>query len=198
MSKHLGLIIGVNQYQDSTFRPLQFAENDARALAQWLVNTKGGRWSPPDVQLVQGQLVTRELIETLITQICINKATSGDVVLIYFAGHAFIDERTGEGYLALANSLYNDVTSCIHLKSFVQQIMLKSRASQVLCMIDCFQSGQVWQLRRTSPYDPKPLLSAAILSSLQQQPERLLLCSCRGNERAAESGEKNWDSLPID
>ncbi|GCE16361.1 hypothetical protein KDK_01610 [Dictyobacter kobayashii] len=44
--RHIGLIIGVNQYQDSAFRPLQFAENDARALAQWLVNNKGANGLP--------------------------------------------------------------------------------------------------------------------------------------------------------
>lgn len=62
MSRRLGLIIGVNNYSDTTFQPLQFAENDARALAQWLVNAKGGAWSPGDVQLVQGTHATKELI----------------------------------------------------------------------------------------------------------------------------------------
>src|SRR5512146_2742751 len=99
MSRHLGLIIGVNQYQDSTFEPLQFAENDARALAQWLVNTKGGRWSPPDMQLVQGSHATRELVTSLIIQTSLHLADPGDIVLIYFAGHAFLDEKSGEGYL---------------------------------------------------------------------------------------------------
>src|SRR5438270_287455 len=108
MSRHVGLIIGINHYQDSTFRPLQFAENDAKALAQWLVNSKGGKWSPPDVQLVQGQHATRELAQSLITRLCTKVAEQGDIVLIYFAGHAFLDEKTGEGYLALANTRNQD------------------------------------------------------------------------------------------
>lgn len=186
--RHLGLIVGVNHYQDSTFRPLQFAENDARALAQWLVNNKGGKWSPPDVQLVQGQHATRELVESLLTQICIQNAEEGDAILLYFAGHAFVDERSGEGYFALTNSRYQDPASCLSLLSFAQQILARSRATQILCIFDCFQTGPVWSMRRISPYDSKPLLGTSVLNILQSQPNRLFMCSCRGHEKAPESG----------
>src|SRR5579859_3277020 len=121
MAKRLGLIIGVNQYQDPTFRPLQFAENDARALAQWLVNAQGGKWNPSDVQLVQGMHATRELTESLIMQVCLNVAEPGDLVMIYFAGHAFIDEDSGQGYLALANTRYQEARTGLHLLSFAQR-----------------------------------------------------------------------------
>src|SRR5579859_3927612 len=136
MAKRLGLIIGVNQYQDSTFRPLQYAENDARALAQWLVNTQGGKWSPSDVQVVQGVHATRELCESLIIQSCLNIAEPGDLVVIYFAGHAFVDERSGEGHLALANTRYQDATTGLNLLSFAQHILTRSRASQILLVLD--------------------------------------------------------------
>jgi uncharacterized caspase-like protein len=99
MSRQLGLIIGVNQYQDPTFRPLQFAENDARALAQWLVNSKGGNWAPADVQLLQGNHGTYELVQSLISQLFLQMTNTNDLILIYFAGHAFVDDGSGEGYL---------------------------------------------------------------------------------------------------
>ncbi|GCE02821.1 tetratricopeptide repeat protein [Dictyobacter aurantiacus] len=189
-SRHIGLIVGMNRYQDSTFQQLQFAENDARALAQWLVNNKGGKWSPPDVQLVQGQHATRELIESLITQICLHKAEEGDSILLYFAGHAFIDERSGEGYLALTNSRYQDPNTSLSLQAFSQHVLTQSRATQILCIFDCFQTGQLWSMRRTSPFDSKPLLNSSVLSILQSYPNRLFMCSCRGNEHAPESGAR--------
>src|SRR5205814_9065131 len=80
MSRRLGLVIGINQYQDPTFQPLAYAENNARALAGWLANEKGGRWSPSDIQLVQGDQVTRESAETLISQLFLQKAEPGDLV----------------------------------------------------------------------------------------------------------------------
>ena len=95
MGRRLGLIVGVNSYQDTTFRPLQFAETDARAFAQWLVHNRGGNWNPADVQVALGADATRELIENLIAQICLRMATPEDLILIYFAGYAFVDQVSG-------------------------------------------------------------------------------------------------------
>jgi hypothetical protein len=188
LTRKLGLIIGINRYQDSTFHPLNFAENDAKALAQCLVNTKGGKWNPQDVQLVQGLHATKELTEALITQLCMRVATENNVVLLYFAGQAFVDERTGDGYLALANTRYQDTSTAMNVRNLIQMIYSQSHANQVLCIFDTFQVGPLWKMRRTSPYDSKPLIGTATLSLLQQSSNRLVLCSCRGNEGAAESG----------
>ena len=195
MGRRLGLVIGVNQYQDTAFRPLRYAETDARAIAQWLVNERGGKWQPADVQLVQGVHATRELVESLITQVCVNIAGQGDLVLIYFAGHSFFDEKTGEGYLALANTSYQQPSTGLHLPSLARQAMGQSRAANVVFMLDCFQTGQLWNMRRQSPYDSKPLLGLSLLNTLQQNSGRLFFCSCRGNDFAAEAGEKNLGML---
>ncbi|MBV9441497.1 MAG: tetratricopeptide repeat protein [Acidobacteriaceae bacterium] len=191
MSRHVGLLIGINHYQDSTFCPLRFAENDAKALAQWLVNSKGGKWSPPDVQLVQGQHATRELTASLIAQSCTKIAEPGDIVLIYFAGHAFLDTQTGDGYLALANTRYQDASSGLSLRALVHNILSQSHAAQILCILDVFQTGDLWNMRRSSPFDMKPLLGSSVANTLQHQQNRLLLCSCRGHDSAPESGEHN-------
>jgi tetratricopeptide (TPR) repeat protein len=190
MSKRLGLIIGLNHYQDAQFQPLQFAENDAKAFAQWLVNTQGGKWSPADVQLVQGTHATKELVEPLIAQLCLQNAEPDDLILIYFAGHAFVDERTGEGYLALANTSYENSASGLHLFSFAQQVLARSRASQIVLILDCSQMGRAWSMQRSSPYDSSPLLGSKLLNALPQLPNRLFLCSCRSNERSPETGER--------
>jgi len=187
MSRRLGIVIGANNYQDTTFRPLHYAENDARALAQWLVNVKGGKWSPANVQLVQGPHATKELVESLIAQMCLMFAEPDDLALIYFAGHAFLDERSGDSYLALSNTQYQNPATGLHLPTLMQQILGRSRAAHVLVILDCFQNGARWQSGRTSPYDSLSLIDAAI----GQQTDRLLLCSCRGNEAAPEAGERN-------
>ncbi len=195
MARRLGLIIGVNQYQHSAFRPLQFAENDARALAQWLVNARGGKWVPSDLQLILGAQATSELAEALITQLCVNVAEPGDLVFIYFAGHAFLDETSGDGYLALANTRYRQPTTGLHLLAIVRQALLQSRAAQIVLMLDCFQTGPIWSMRRTFPFDFKPLLGPKLQNDLNQTQGCLLYCSCRGNEYALEAGEKKLGRL---
>jgi uncharacterized caspase-like protein len=191
MGRRLGLVIGVNSYQDGAFQPLQYAETDARAIAQWLVNSQGGNWSPSDVQLVQGAYATSELVETLITQLCVNVAGPGDIVFVYFAGHAFLDGVNGDGYLALANTRFEQPNTGIHLPTLTQQSMGRSRAAHVVFILDCFQTGQLWSKLRASPYDNRPLIGPNILNALQQTGDRLILCACRGNEFAQEAGEKN-------
>jgi tetratricopeptide (TPR) repeat protein len=191
MGRRLGLIIGVNSYQDTNFQPLHYAENDARAIAQWLVNTKGGNWSPPDVQHVQGAYATHELIESLITRLCRDAAGPGDLVFVYFAGHAFVDQNSGEGFLALANTNAQQPATAIHLATLAQQCMQPSRAAHIIFLLDCFQNGRAWNRRRSTPFDAQPLLGPRILNGLQQTSDRFIICSCRGNESAPEASEKN-------
>ena len=195
MGRRLGLIIGVNKYQDAAFRPLKFAETDARALAQWLVNAQGGKWSPADVQLILGAQATGELVSSLITQVCVNVARPDDAVFIYFAGHAFIDEMKNEGHLALANTYYDEPATGLNLLSLARYALSKSRASQIVVILDCFQTGNVWNMRRSSLYDSKPVLGPALLNALQQWNGRTFLCSCRGNAMAPEVGERNLGLL---
>ncbi len=195
MGRRLGLIIGINSYQDATFRPLQFAETDARALAQWLVHNRGGNWNPADVQVLLGADATRELVESLITQLCLHMATSEDLVLLYFAGYAFIDQASGDGYLVGSNTRYQQSGSGINLLTLVSQVMARSPAAQILCILDCFQFGSIWSMRRSSLSDYKPLLGPNLLSGLQQMQGRLLYCTCRGNETLPEVSEKNLGSF---
>ncbi len=195
MGRRLGIVIGVNSYQDTAFRKLQFAENDARALAHWLVNPRGGSWGPSDVQLLLGAQATYDQTESLITHLCVNVAEPGDSILIYFAGHGFLDEVNGEGHLALTNTNYRQPTTALHLPSLAHYIIGRSRASQVLVILDCFQNGGFWSRQRSSPFDCKPLLGQSLLSTLQQGNGRMFLCSCRGNELSPELGDRNLGLL---
>jgi tetratricopeptide (TPR) repeat protein len=195
LGKRLGLIIGINNYQDTAFQPLQFAENDARALAQWLVNSRGGNWNPSDVQLLLGEQATSNLTETLITQLCLSVAEQDDLVFIYFAGHAFLDEINGEGYLAFANTRFQQPITGLSLHLLFNETVLCSRAAQIVFVVDCFQTGPTWNRRKTSPFDFKPLPGPMLQHALKQMQGRLLYCSCRGNEYAPEVGEKKLGKL---
>lgn len=195
MGRRLGLVIGINACQDTTLRPLQYAETDARALAQWLVHARGGQWHPADVQVVLGREATRELLETLISQLCLQQATSEDLVFLYFAGHTFVDQASGDGYLACSNTVVQQPQSGLHLLSLVSQVMARSSAAQILCILDCFQNGPAWRMRRSVPFDFKPLFGPTLLNGLQQTPGRLFYCSCRGHETAPEVSEKQLGSF---
>ncbi len=190
MGRRLGLFVGINNYQDPTFRPLQYAETDARAFAQWLLDPRGGMWNPAEVNVTVGQEATRERLEAQVMQLCVHAADPGDLIFIYFAGHAFIDEASGEGYLAGSNTIYAQPGSAISLSSLARHALGLSRAAQIILVLDCFQTGFAWNQRRVSPFDFQPLIGPTLRQVLQQSQGRIVYCTCRGNDMAPEVGEK--------
>ena len=182
MGKRLGLMIGINNYQDPAFRPLQFAENDAKALAQWLVNSRGGNWNPSNVQLLLGVQATSKLAESLIIQSCLNIADQDDLVFMYFAGHTFLDVTNGEGYLAFANTHLSQPVTALSLHSLFNQSILSSRAAQIVLVIDCFQTGSTWNRYKTSPFDFKPLPGPKIQKAMNQNQGRYHKSSSPGKD----------------
>ncbi len=191
MGRRLGLIIGINQYQDPSFRPLSYAEIDAKAIAQWLVNARGGRWNPSDVHLLLGAQATRQMVETWLAQLCLQIAGPEDTLFVYFAGHGFLDEGRAEGHLALVDTVYQQPASGLPVAATMLQALGRSRAGAMICVFDYFQSGRMWGMQRTTPYDSRPLLGPTLLAALQQLPNRFLVCSCRGNEFAPEQSEQS-------
>ena len=190
MGRRLGLFVGINQYQDSTFRPLQYAETDAKAFARWLLDPRGGGWNPSEVLVTAGQDATKERLEAQLMQLCIHAAEQEDLIFIYLAGHAFIDDATGEGYLAGSNTIYSQPRSALSLSGLARQALGLSRAAQVILMLDCFQTGFAWNQRRAAPFDFQPLIGPALQQVLQQNQGRIVYCTCRGNDMIPEAGEK--------
>ncbi|MGH2493704.1 MAG: tetratricopeptide repeat protein [Ktedonobacteraceae bacterium] len=190
MGKRLGLFVGINKYQDPTFQSLHYAETDAKALAHWLIDPRGGAWNATDAYVTAGLEATKERLEAQLMQLCVHAANPEDLIFIYFAGHAFVDDTGGEGYLAGSNTIYSQPTSAIHVASLVRQAMVSSRAAQVVLMLDCFQTGTAWNQRRTSPFDFQPLIGPTLQQVVLQSQGRIVYCSCRGNNLAPEVGEK--------
>jgi tetratricopeptide (TPR) repeat protein len=195
MGRRLGLLIGINQYQDRTFQPLRFAESDAILLARWLGDERGGRWPSSEIYTLTGAGAITEQVESLLVKLCKDAAEHDDLVFIYFAGHAFIAETSGEGYLTCANTFYRNPASAIHLPGFITQAMAPSPAAQVVFFLDCFQTGPLWSAQRAIPFDFRPLIGQPALQVLQQAQGRILYCSCRGNDLTPESSEQGCGSF---
>jgi tetratricopeptide (TPR) repeat protein len=93
------LIVGISGYanlgQDAQLRS---SESDADALHRVLINQQGGAFRPEDVHVLKGSQATlaniRKELETWLPSV----ARPDDRVVIYFAGHGFVQD--GRGYLA--------------------------------------------------------------------------------------------------
>ena len=93
------LVIGVGEYRDlDESRQLLFAESDAEAMYRVLISQEGGAFPPENVRLLTGPAATlasiREAVENWLPAV----ATPSDRVVVYYAGHGFVEN--GRGYLA--------------------------------------------------------------------------------------------------
>ena len=95
-----GLIIGVGKYANlGPDLHLQYSEADAESIHDVLISKEGGNFAPEDVRKFVGRDATLENIRRAIEEWLPSVAKENDRVVIFFAGHGFLDEK-GRGYFA--------------------------------------------------------------------------------------------------
>ena len=94
------LIIGVTKYpnlsEDNNL--LQFPERDAEAIHDILIKQEGGNFPPENVRKLIGPRATLANIQRELEEWLPSVAKENDRVIVYFAGHGFV--QNGKGYLA--------------------------------------------------------------------------------------------------
>jgi len=83
-ARRRALLIGVGQFQDSSFSPLIGPENDIRELRKVLIERFA--FGPEDVTALEGQVATRAVILEAL-DVLAQQAGPEDVVVVYFSGH---------------------------------------------------------------------------------------------------------------
>ena len=65
MEHRYALIVGIDSYTDvDHFVPLPFAQADARALYELLIDPERGGWQPEHVVYLAGEVATRDELES--------------------------------------------------------------------------------------------------------------------------------------
>jgi tetratricopeptide (TPR) repeat protein len=93
------LIVGIANYQKlPAGQQLQFPESDAEAMYRVLINHEGGAFPAENVHFLKGSQATLRAIKRELEEWLPSVAQPADRVVVYFAGHGFVQE--GKGYLA--------------------------------------------------------------------------------------------------
>jgi WD40 repeat protein len=146
---HYALIVGIDNYTDAAhFIPLAFAQADAVALYELLIDPERGGWSPENVVYLAGEAATRDEVESQLRDLCLVRAQEDALVLIYFAGHAALDPATRDGYLALYNTNAGRPATGLHIPTLVDHYLYDSHAANILTMLDIYHSGAGWQQQK--------------------------------------------------
>lgn len=93
------LIVGVARYQNlDADKQLLFSESDAEAMYRVLINHEGGAFPAENVHFLKGADATLANIRRELEDWLPSVAQPADRVVVYFAGHGFVQD--GRGYLA--------------------------------------------------------------------------------------------------
>lgn len=93
------LIVGVAQYKNlDASKQLQFPESDAESMYRVLINHEGGAFPAENVHFLKGADATLANVRRELEEWLPSVAQPADRVVVYFAGHGFVQD--GRGYLA--------------------------------------------------------------------------------------------------
>jgi len=88
------VIVGLSRYKYASreLPALQYADGDARAMADFLMSPAGGGFDPVNIKLLLNESATYVNVRSALFEF-LKDATDNDLVVIYFAGHGLPDPR---------------------------------------------------------------------------------------------------------
>ncbi len=138
------LVIGITGYPK--FREadrLRFADADARSFAQFLQSPAAGEFPEEHIRLLLNQSATRAGIYEEISWIS-RRASSDDVVYIFFAGHGVLDDSQQAYFMPYDGDPSDPYALGIRADSFLQELRHRITAKQVVFFIDACHAAAVY------------------------------------------------------
>jgi tetratricopeptide (TPR) repeat protein len=136
--KSIALLAGVSDYQHNDIRDLPFVKIDLENMRNFLL-TKGGF---DEVYVMQGEIVTSDLIELYIKKVLPSRLSSRDRLLFYFSGHGQDPPGAKSGYMLFSKSAPNDFFGSAVLKiGDLDDWSRELNIGHFLCILDCCSSG---------------------------------------------------------
>ena len=174
--RNYALIIGINRYKN--FDRLHTAVNDAMGVADILKSDYGFQ-----TELSLDENATRQNIMKRLN-VLKGKLNPEDQLLIYYAGHGYLDKETDTSYWLPVDAEQGDPTNWIEAKSVSDQLK-RARAMQVLVVADSCYAGTI--SRAIDPDLAGRGSRESYLQKLKSKPSRVLIAS-GGNEPVDDSG----------
>ena len=137
VGEYRALIIGNNNYQDSQglWKNLETPHQDARSIARVLKETYGFS----DITLIED--ATRRDIIFGLTKLA-KRVEADDHVLIYYAGHGYLDEETNRGYWIPVDAIGDDITTYIRNTVIRDELIhISEKTKHTLLISDSCFSG---------------------------------------------------------
>jgi len=137
------VIVGVAQYQNlDASKQLQFPESDAEAMYRVLINHEGGAFPAENVHFLKGADATLANVRRELEEWLPSVAQPADRVVVYFAGHGFVQD--GRGYLAPWDVDPNRLEATAYPMSRLGEVLAnKVNANWKVLLTDACHSGKI-------------------------------------------------------
>jgi tetratricopeptide (TPR) repeat protein len=140
------LVIGVGHFADGRINPLRYAESDAQEVFRVLISPHGG-YNPQNVHKLIGADATLANVKRELEQWLPSRAGPTDRVVIYFAGHGFVDK--GKGYLALYDTTLDRLLQTAYPMATLGQVVgTNIRSKWKALLTDACHSGSIQQITK--------------------------------------------------
>lgn len=194
--RKFGLIVGVSQYQfnDAGLINLQFADADARAVRDFLLEPNGGGFNAADIIYMENAGATSGAVRDALTRL-LPKAGPNDLVFIYIASHGSPDPFDPQKLYFLMNDTKVANLPRTGLGMFEIQEVLDHlvRAQRVVVFIDACHSAGIAETKLVTGRQLERLENNVFnlyASRLYRDTGRAVLTSSDINEISEEG--KHW------
>ncbi len=161
-------VVGVDRFADATFEPLQWAEADARAVADAL-DASGGAW---DVELVTGETGREDLLAGLGR--FLDALGPEDTAMVYVSSHGVVDYVDGRPrrFLVTADTAAGDLgATAVEVQDLLARVDQAQPRWKVVVLATCF-GGTGEGLRSSEGAGAEGRRGAARLTPIDAWPRR--------------------------
>ncbi len=134
--RYFALLLAVQEYKDPKIEPLNEPVKDAILLKDIL--TKKYTFNEEDITLLKNPSLDDI---GLAFESLTNKITSEDMLLVFYAGHGFFDEKTNIGYWLPADATENNKSKWFRNSALVENIRAINSKHTLLIADACFSGG---------------------------------------------------------
>lgn len=136
------LLVGVNQYQDSSFPSLQYSALDCQGLSEALAEATQA-FPQKEIIIYHDFAAQSPTLKTILQSLnyISQTANSQDTVLFYFSGHGLLDPQSQQAFLCFQNTQKNDLINTGLSLAELLDILGNCAAHQQLVWLDACHSG---------------------------------------------------------
>jgi Caspase domain len=143
--RRYAVVIGVSIYRDPRIRSLKFADKDAEAVRDFLLDPNGGAVPPANLLFLENQDASYARIRNALFDFLIRPGPD-DLAIVYFAGHGANDPKRPDNYYLLGYDTDRENLASTGVPMWdLQEVFERTLRANVVTLVDACHSAAIGQ-----------------------------------------------------